>query len=101
MQPWEGQLNDARSVDDVMVAVCDFLNHQRAERHDALLPVNCRHIVLTTPSDIEWWLRELEAANPGYGAARMILQTTRQVLQRAWERLNALGYHSPRALGTR
>ena len=42
MQPWEGQLNDARSVDDVMVAVCDFLNHQRAERHDALLPVNCR-----------------------------------------------------------
>jgi hypothetical protein len=95
MQVWEGQIATAGSVAQVMAAMGDFLRHQRSERQNALLPAHCRHIVLTTPADIEWWLRELEAAPPGYGTARMILQSTRAVFSCAWRRLELLGYSVP------
>lgn len=94
MQQWDERLTRAETVDEVMGTLGEFLRHQREERHDALLPVHCRYIVLTTPTDVQWWLRELEAANAGYGAARMILQTTRGTFHRAWERLQALGFGS-------
>jgi hypothetical protein len=95
MQVWEGRLATAGSVAQVMATLGDFLRHQRTERHNAMLPSHCRYIVLTTPADVEWWLKELEAAPPGYGTARMILQSTRAVFSCAWRRLELLGYGTP------
>jgi hypothetical protein len=92
MQDWDGKLASAASVGEVMAILGDFLRYQRAEHQNALLPAHCRHIVLTTPADVEWWLRELNAAPLAYGTGRMILQLTRGTFAAAWRRLDQLGY---------
>jgi hypothetical protein len=92
MQGWDGKLTNAASVAGVMQIMGEFLAHLRAERQHALLPASCRHMVLTTPADIEWWLHELESAPAGYGTGRMILQMTKTTFSVAWQRLTQLGY---------
>jgi hypothetical protein len=95
MQAWDARLANAGSVAQVMAIMGEFLRNARSERHSALLPPNCRHIVLTTPGDVQWWLKELQAAPAGQGAARAVTQTTCATLAAARDRLEELGYHLP------
>jgi hypothetical protein len=102
MSDYEERMSAAASVDEVMALLSEYLRELKRERQNGLLPAHCRHMVLLSPADVQFWRDELDTAwdvfpTKAYHAGRTVLEVSRAVFGAAWDRLTALGYRMPRA----